>query len=984
MKKLISLSFLFLACYALLAQDRVSTYSEEKTEKWTVRKFEGDPLNVRIYSFNNGLTLITSKNTRTPRIQTMVAVRTGSKNDPANNTGLAHYLEHMLFKGTDRYGTLDWSKEKPLLDQIDALYEQYNQSKDDVTRKAIYKRIDSVSRLAAKWSIANEFDKMCQAMGAEGTNAFTSNEMTVYINDVPSNMFHKWLELESERYRNPVLRLFHTELEAVYEEKNISLDRDGEKVEDKLMGELFKKHNYGLQTTIGTVEHLKNPSLKAIREYFNAYYVPNNMAIILAGDFDPDIAADGVAEHFAWMQPKPVKTYEFEGEMPHGAPRQFDVVGPDAEWVTIGYRMPGAGTREARAAKLIDLLLNNSSAGLIDLNLVKAQKVLSANSGVNTLNDYSVFQLTGKPREGQTLEQVRDLLISQMELIRDGKFDDSLVKAIILNEEISRLQQFKENANRGYFLMESFISGQGYQKQWNEFWAMKQLTREDIMEVAKEFLDRERVEVFKRRGTDSTVSKINKPEISSVELNRDKQSSFVTEWLQEETSTIAPVFANLKDGIVHTGLGKAAGLRLKTDLSVHYVKNTENRLFAMSYVYAFGKNHNKSLPLAMQYIRYAGILGMNAEEISKKMYALGCNFYTSVGDEETYVSLTGPEENFEQALRIVEGLLNNPVADEKAFKDMVEGELKKREDSKLNSRAISGRLNSYAIYGADNPSRWILTNAELKKLTAANLIAQIKGMKSYSHEVLYYGQRDQGKLLTTLLDIHGAPKSFAKTKPAKKFIPRENKENEVFFADYKQVQASIFWLNRDVLYNAADEPIAAAFNQYFGGDMSSVVFQNIREAKALAYSTYAGYSIPDEKDEYCTSMAFIGTQADKFHDAIAAMNELLTQMPADSNVFALAKESLKNRIETSRTTEDYLLGTFMSLRKKDQDTDANKALYEALPTLSLKDIEAFHKNHISNRKWALCVVASKEKISRKDLEKYGKVTELGLDALFGY
>jgi predicted Zn-dependent peptidase len=206
----------------------------------------------------------------------------------------------------------------------------------------------------------------------------------------------------------------------------------------------------------------------------------------------------------------------------------------------------------------------------------------------------------------------------------------------------------------------------------------------------------------------------------------------------------------------------------------------------------------------------------------------------------------------------------------------------------------------------------------------------------------------------------------------------------VFFADYKQVQASIFWLNRDGLYNAAEEPVTAAFNQYFGGDMSSVVFQNIREAKALAYSTYAGYSIPDEKDKYCSSMAFIGTQADKFHDAIAAMNELLNGLPADSIVFALAKESLKNRIETSRTTEDYLLGTYMSLRKKGQDSDANKALYEALPNLSLKDIEAFHKNHISNRKWALCVVASKDRISRKDLEKYGKVTELSLETLFGY
>jgi predicted Zn-dependent peptidase len=561
------------------AQSRISTYADFKEEKWTVRKFEGDPLNVRIYTFKNGLTLITSQNKSTPRIQTMVAVRTGSKNDPANNTGLAHYLEHMLFKGTDKYGTLDWSKEKPLLDQIDALYEQYNQSTDAARRKSIYRSIDSVSQLAAKWSIANEFDKMCQAMGAEGTNAFTSNEMTVYINDVPGNMMHKWVELESERYRNPILRLFHTELEAVYEEKNISLDRDGSKVNEKLMAELFKNHNYGKQTTIGTVEHLKNPSLKAIRDYFNAYYVPNNMAVIMAGDFDPDIAADAIAEHFAWMQPKEIKPYEAQPEMPSASPRKFDVVGPDAEWVTIGYRMPGAGSREARAGRLIDLLLNNSSAGLIDLNLVKAQKVLGANSSIDILNDYSIFELTGRPREGQTLEQVRDLLISQMNLIREGKFDDSLLKAILLNEEISQLGNFKENQNRAFFLMESYINGLGYQKSWNELWEMKKVTKEEIMEIANEFLNQDRVEVFKRKGVDSTVTKIEKPTISSVELNRDKQSNFVTEWLAEETDAIKPVYANPEKDITRGKLGNA---------TLHYVKNKDNRLFAMSYLYAYG------------------------------------------------------------------------------------------------------------------------------------------------------------------------------------------------------------------------------------------------------------------------------------------------------------------------------------------------------------------------------------------------------------
>lgn len=976
MKKLLILATgLLLSASGLLAQSRVATYADYKEEKWTVRKFENDPLSVRIYTFKNGLTLITSKNPKEPRIQTMVAVRTGSKNDPATNTGLAHYLEHMLFKGTDKYGTLDWSKEKPLLDQIDALYEQYNSTKDEAQRKRIYRNIDSVSQLAAKWSIANEFDKMCQAMGADGTNAFTSNEMTVYVNDVPSNMLHKWVQLESERYRNPVLRLFHTELEAVYEEKNISMDRDASKVYEKLYAELFRNHNYGKQTTIGTVEHLKNPSLKAIREYYHTYYVPNNMAIIMAGDFDPDVAADAIAEHFAWMESKTVPVYNPDPEYPRASPQTFEVVGPDAEWVTIGYRMPGAGTREARVVRIIDLLLNNSSAGLIDLNLVKAQKVLSANSGVETLNDYSVFTLTGKPREGQTLEQVRDLLISQMDLIRQGKFDDTMLKAIILNEEIQQLAGLKSNSNRAYFLMESYINGQGYQKSWNELWEMAKVRKAEIMEIANEYLSQDRVEVFKRKGIDSNVQKIVKPEISSVELNRDKQSPFVTDWLAEKTDNIKPVYADLSNGFKKGQAGP---------VEVFYVANKDNRLFTLTYRYDFGRFHSKALPFAMDYIKYLGVPGMTAEQISMKMYMLGCSFYAGSADRKSYISLTGPEENFDEALKILENLLSNPVADEKAFSDMVAGELKKRTDAKLNSRAIAGRLSQYALYGADNPSRWILTNAELQALKATDLVNLIKGLKNKPHSAIYYGQRDQAALESSIKNIHAAPAAFEKVAAPKEFVERENKEGEVFFTHYDQVQASIYWWNKGPVYDKTEEPVITAFNQYFGGDMSSVVFQNIREAKALAYSTFAAYNIPSRAGKNYTSIAFIGTQADKFHDAVKAMNELLNKLPADSNVFKLAKESLKNRIETSRVDDESLVSYYLDLQEKGWNTDPSEQLYKALPALSMDEIARFHKTRISGKKWSMAVVANRDKLKKKDLERYGKVTELSLDEIFGY
>jgi predicted Zn-dependent peptidase len=275
-----------------------------------------DPFKARIYTLKNGLKVYMSVYKNAPRIQTYIAVRAGSKNDPATATGLAHYLEHMVFKGTDKFGTKDFAKESVEITKIENLYETYRQTKDDAQRKKIYHQIDSISGVAAKYAIANEYDKMLAGIGGQGTNAFTSFDQTVYVNDIPSNQLENWLKIEAERYRKPVLRLFHTELEAVYEEKNRGLDSDNSKLWEAVFAGLFKNHTYGTQTTIGTIDHLKNPSMKEIMKYFNANYVPNNMAICLSGDFDPDETIKLIEKNFGSMPSKPVTPYTFEKEAP--------------------------------------------------------------------------------------------------------------------------------------------------------------------------------------------------------------------------------------------------------------------------------------------------------------------------------------------------------------------------------------------------------------------------------------------------------------------------------------------------------------------------------------------------------------------------------------------------------------------------------------------------------------------------------------------
>ncbi len=964
------------------AQTKINGYADYPSEKWIMRKYQNDPLNVRYYTFKNGLTLITSVNKKAPRINTMVAVKTGSKNDPSTNTGLAHYLEHMLFKGTDKYGSYDWSKEKPLLDQIDALYEQYNSTKDEASRKLIYKKIDSTSQLAAKFAIANEFDKMCQAMGAEGTNAFTSNDMTVYVNDVPSNMMEKWLTLESERYRNPILRLFHTELEAVYEEKNISLDRDGDKVWEALFGELFKKHNYGLQTTIGTIEHLKNPSLKAIREYYHKYYVPNNMAIIMAGDFNPDDAAKLVAEKFEYMQKSEVPEYVYAEETPRNVERAIDIVGPDAENVTIGYRLPGAKSKEARIIKLIDLLLNNSSAGFIDLNLVKQQKVLSANSGTDVMKDYSMFILTGKPKAGQKLEEVRDLLLGELSRIRKGEFDEKMLKAILLNEEIRQLEAYKDNGSRTGFLMTTFVNGVDYRVAASELALMAEVKKEEIMEVANEYLNNDRVVIFKRKGEAVKATKIDKPEIHPVELNRDKQSEFVKNWLSQNTETLKPTFFE-KSNVTMSQSGA---------VPVYYVKNDENKLFNLTWRFKQGSYHDKRLGLLFSYLKYLGTKKMSSEAFSKEMYALGCGFNAFSGDEQSYMMLTGPNENFEAALKLVVDLLNNAQSNEAALNNIVSDILKSRENSMSNARAIQRQLSQYVLFGSHNPSKWIIKNSDLKKITASELLKLLKEVLNSTYDLGYFGPMalvSTDKAAVTLLSVlknNGcAPKGLKEVKKqVAVFTEKKMLNNEVYFAHYEQVQASINWWTNAGDFEESMRPTITAFNQYFGGDMSSVVFQNIREAKALAYSTYATFNTPKKQSKPNVMMAFVGTQADKFHDAIASMNELLQKLPMNEDVFELAKQSIVNRIETERMMPENYIGALWSMEESGDKEDRSKGIYREIANINMEKIRKFHEEKVSKQIYHLGVVGSRDKIKKSDLERYGKVTEVSLEELFGY
>ncbi|POR30595.1 peptidase M16 [Flavobacterium columnare] len=950
-------------------------WKEATSNSYTYKYVTNDPTKARFYTLKNGLTVILSPTNKDPRIQAYVAVKAGSKTDPSTNTGLAHYLEHMLFKGTDKYGSLDWAKEQVELSKIDALYEQYNKNTDEAQRKAIYKKIDSISGVASKFAIANEYDKMMSAMGAQGTNAFTSFEQTVYTDDVPSSSIDKYLAVQAERFRNPILRIFHTELEAVYEEKNRTLDNDGRKIFETLFANLFQKHNYGLQTTIGTVEHLKNPSLVEIRKYFNKYYVPNNMAIILSGDFNSDEMIKKVDQAFGYMQAKPVEKYTFQPEAPISAPIVKEIVGPDAESLTIGFRLPSNKDKDALLADLVGQILTNGKAGLLDLNLVKKQKLLRASAFTYSLIDYGVLYFSASPTNGQSLEEVKTLVLAEIENLKKGNFDDNLIPSIINNIKKSKIYETEKYGDRASSLMDAFTAELDWRDQVAYVNDLSKIKKEDIVAFANKYLGNNYVAILKRKGEAPASNKIEKPSITPVETNADKQSAFVKMVNDMPSVAAQPVFLDFNKDIQKSKIGKA---------EVLYVANTDNDIFRLKYRYKIGSLNDLKQSIASQYIQFLGTDKMTAEQISKEFYKIACGFSVSTNEEYTTVAIEGLQENFEKAVQLFENVIAGIKADDNALKALKARLAKSRKDAKANKGAILQGLTSYAQFGAKNKFNNTLSDAALEAMTAQELVDRIKNLNNYEQTVIYYGPQPLPVIVGKLKTIHSVPATFAIAPATKEFKQVVQTANQVLFTDYDMVQAETRWIRNTDSYDANKTPMVNVFNNYFGGGMGSLVFQTIRESKALAYSTYGFYVAPQKKDQQYYMMSYVGSQADKFKEATTAMNELLTKMPELPVNLDLAKTSVKKDIQTERITQDNIIFTYLANKQLGESTDARKKVYTAVDAITMQDVKNFHNNYLAGKPYTYAIVASEKKVSLDDMKKLGEVKKISLEELFGY
>lgn len=953
-----------------------TTDNSPKTPTLSYETVPNDPYKIRIYTLNNGLKVYLSVYKNAPRIQTFIAVKAGSKNDPPEATGLAHYLEHMVFKGTDKMGTKNFAAENEQITKIENLYETYRNTKDPASRKNIYRKIDSISGIAAKYAIANEYDKLMAGIGAQGTNAFTSFDQTVYINDIPSNQVETWLKIEAERFRKPVLRLFHTELEAVYEEKNRGLDSDDEKVWEALMEGLFQNHTYGTQTTIGTIEHLKNPSMKEIMKFYNNYYVPNNMAIIMSGDFDPDVTITQIEKYFGQFKTMPVNTYSFVPEEPITYKIKRDVYGPNAEYLGMGWRFGGATSKDADMITIINSILSNGKAGLLDLNLNQAQKVLNSGSYAGVLKDYSTHFLFGYPKGGQTLIEVEKLLLEQIELIKKGEFSDWLLQSIITDYKLQKTRQLENNYSRATEIMEAFTNDINWQDDVNTIERLSKITKQEIIDFAKANYNASNYcIVYKHKGEDLSVQKVEKPEITPIEIDKESQSVFAKQISTINPLPIEPVFIDYQKDIKKTNI--------KSSIPLFYNKNTENLLFDMYYVFDMGSANDKLLPVAIDFLPYVGTSKYTSAQLQEEFYKLGCSFNVFSDINQTWVSLSGLNDNFEKAMQLFETVLSEPFVDELALNNLQNDIVKKRNDQKSNKGIILNKaMYSYAKYGTVNPFTYRLKNEEVEKITSANIADLLKSLNNFEHRILYYGPKELEEVKSSLNTLHRVPESLAPV-PAEFEFKELDIADTIYVIDYDMKQVEILALSKGERYNTSILPVVTLYNNYFGGGMSSVVFQDLRESKALAYSAFSTYMKPKNRNQSFYNRSYIGSQSDKLSEAVKGLSDLLNNLPKSDGAFNAAKESVLQEIRSERIIKADVLFNFEEAIRFGFKSDPRKDVFEKVQTMNFDDVKRFHEAYIKGKPTTFLLLGKKSALNLKALEKYGTVKFLTLEEVFG-
>lgn len=928
-------------------------------------------LEVKELKLSNGMTVWLNENHSQPKVFGAVVVKAGAKDCP--NTGIAHYFEHIMFKGTDRIGTTDYAAEKPWLDSISAQYDLLSQTKDEAIRTRIQKHINELSIKAADYIIPNEYSRLISKYGGSSLNAGTGQDLTYYHNSFLPQFMEQWCWLNSERLMTPVFRGFQGELENVYEEKNRAADDMGD-VQDKIFKAVFKTQPYAYPV-LGSTENLKNPRLSDMAAFFKKYYVASNMCLILCGDIRPDAALVTLLEKtFGRVQTGPVPERR-KSPMPAieaGDRQQIKLPIPLIGAEALVFKAPTEYEADANALDLANMLLYNGKAGLLD-SLTNEHKVLVSAAMTAGLDDAAGSAIIVIPNLFGKMKKAEGRVLEQVQQVMDGNFSEEQVEILKQQMLMDAQRELETISSRSQRMVMTFSKGRSWQDVLDKIEGIRRLTKADVVAAARKYYGGNYITLSKKYGTPQKET-LKQPGYKPVSpKNLDAKSAFALQLEQIPVKDMAVRTVDFGQDIVIKPLNN--------HVTLYYKDNPVNDVFTFTLRYKDGELHTPALSVLGSCLSQLGTDSLNRQQLGQAWQRIGATMEVVPGDVTFSINLTGPDKQLVPALRLLAHFLRSAKGDQKALKDAKdEDRIDRKSFGKQKDDVLRPAIHRIA-YGERSSYLKQLSRKEVKALKNEDLMALFRELQQYDCELFYCGRQPIEYVAAQAQQA--LPLSQCTKPQADTFRPFLQYDEPVVYFYHVPKSRQNYIVSYDAIGALPTQEERVKFklwDEYFGGGMSSVLFQNVREFRSLAYATGGSAfttSLAQHSDASQGYVTVTGTQADKTLEALSTVDSLLRQLPMKENNLEAARQSVLNDIQNNYPTFR-TLGKYVANQLRDgYVSDPNTGIARGIPSVTSQDIMQFHQKHVTSNKNRIWIVIGDRKLTdMKALARYGKVVEL--------
>ena len=926
-----------------------------------------NPLDVHVYKLKNGLTVYLNEDHNTTSVFGAVAVRGGGKRDPKDATGIAHYLEHLLFKGTDKLGTTNYELEKMYLDSIEIKYDELSNTDDESKRLNIQKSINDLSIKATEYAIPNEFNRIVEGMGGSWINAFTSDDAIVYLNKFPGNQIEKWLEVYSHRFINPVFRLFQSELETVYEEKNRSMDSPFGQAFEFYWENFYKNHPYGQQTVLGSIEHLKNPSLSKMKEYFNTYYVANNMALILTGDIYTDEIIPLIEEKFGkWemgaLQPQiSANESEFNGRELISANMTPIKVG------SIGFRtVPANHSDELLIDLSIAILTNQSRTGLIDKLVVEGR-----------LQDAGIFNMSQVDlgganffffplNENQSLEDAENLVGDKIEKLKGGDFDTSLFNAV----KLTMMRQHEENIEsmerRLFNLINVYINRSTWEDLMNVPNRLEKISKDDVVNIANKYFGDNCLVFYSNEGS-VEKDKLNKPEFEPVvPQNSEAVSSFAKEVEDIPEGELNLRFIEFDKDVVYS--------KIRDKAHLYDTNNPINNIFNLRLRFGIGTLEDPKLQQTAELLNLLGTENYTFNEFKSALQKIGTEISFYSEDDYFNITIKGFDKNLSESLNYLNEFIKNVKNDDSKINILVDSAISERKIENETPSTIGRAVRNFSTYGEQSYYLRRLSVKDIENSSSDDYIKSFYNAIQYEVDILYTGRNHSDDVVDMLNNTLEHCNLSLDSKSPIDLEVKELDEDTIYLVNEEDaLQSQIYFSIVGDIINDENRSQSKAYNKYFSGGMSSIVFQEIREFRSLAYAVGANYSPPWRNGNKGHFRGYVGCQADKSLEAISVFKDITMNMPEKPERMDQVRSGLIKSINSERPNFRRFPVKVSNWIKMGYTDDPRKMQVDYLEHMLFNEIVEFQESHISGRPMVISILTDKTRINMEELEKYGNI-----------